>query len=102
MRLQGLDEHKVARVLKRQVDRLQHLISKEKLNAAHEKLLLEVTKEWVKIMEPASRSNSPQDCGPVQLVHDIPRPAHDLAPDDLSGDGRGRGGPTEYVGPYTR
>lgn len=85
MRFHGLDEHKIATVLRRQINRLQRLLSKKKLNAAQEKLLLEVTKECVKIMEPAARSNSPQDSGPIQLVHDIPRPTRNVEPDDPSG-----------------
>lgn len=84
MRFHGLDEHKIATVLRRQVNRLQRLVPKKTLNAAKEKLLLEVTKECVKIMEPAARSNSLQDSGPVQLVHDIPRPVRDFEPDDPS------------------
>ncbi len=86
MRFHGLDEHKIATVLRRQLNRLQRLISKRKLNVSHEKLLLEVMKECGKIMEPAARSSSPQDSGAVQLVHDIPRPVRDCEPDDPSGD----------------
>lgn len=86
MRLQGLDEHKITRVLRRQVNRLQRLISKNKLNAAHEKLFLEVLKECVKIMEPVARPNAPQDSAAFQLVHDIPRPAGEAtAPNAFSG-----------------
>lgn len=84
MRFHGLDEHKIATVLRRQLNRLQRLISKRKLNASHEKLLLEVTKECGKIMEPAARSHLPQDSGAVQLVHDIPRPVRDWEPDDTA------------------
>lgn len=84
MRFHGLDEHKIATGLRRQLNRLQRLISKTKLNAAHEKLFLEVTKECVKIMEPAARANSPQDSGTVQLVHDIPRPVRDFESTDFS------------------
>lgn len=82
MRFHGLDEHKIATVLRRQVNRLQRLISKKKLNAAHEKLQLEVLKECVKIMEPAARPNAALDSAAVQLVHDIPRPARDMASAD--------------------
>lgn len=46
MRAQGLDEHKVARVFNRQVNRLQRRPKPKKgLPAAQEKLLLEVLKE---------------------------------------------------------
>lgn len=85
MRLQGFDEHRIARVLKRQVNRIQRLVSKKRLNAAHEKLFLDVMKECVKIMEPAARANAPQESSAVQLVHDISRPARDPAMrDDFS------------------
>lgn len=77
MRFHGLDEHKITSVLRRQVNRLQRLISKEKLDAAQEKLFLEVLKECIKIMEPAARANVMQEPGGVQLVHDVPRPPRD-------------------------
>ena len=79
MRAQGLDEHKISKTLKRQVNRLQRLVPKKTLNAAKEKLLLEVLKECVKIMEPVSRANAAQDSTAFQLVHDIPRPPRDSA-----------------------
>jgi hypothetical protein len=76
MRSQGLDEHKVARVFNRQVNRLQRRAKPKKgLPAAQEKLLLEVLKECVKIMEPAPRANATPDSSTFQLVHEIPRPA---------------------------
>lgn len=79
MRCHGLDEHKITTVLRRQVNRLQRLMPKKTLNAAKEKLLLEVLKECAKIMEPAARANAPQDPSAFQLVHDIPRPVRDAA-----------------------
>lgn len=93
MRFHGLDEHKISKALRRQVNRLQRLVPKKTLNAAKEKLLLEVLKECVKIMQPAARANAPQDPNAFQLVHDIPRPprqassVHDAtAYDDPPGD----------------
>lgn len=85
MRLQGLDEQKITGVLRRQVNRLQRLISKDKLNAAQEKLLLEILKECAKILEPAARASAPQDSSAVQLVHEIPRPPREpSAPESSS------------------
>jgi len=80
MRLQNLDEHKIAQVLKRQVNRLQRLVPKKKLSTAQEKLLLEVLKECAKIMEPASRANATQEPSAFQLVHEIPRPPRQASP----------------------
>lgn len=76
MRTQGLDEHKVARVFNRQVNRLQRRAKPKKgLPAAQEKLLLEVLKECAKIMEPA-RANATQEPSAFQFVHEIPRPVN--------------------------
>src|SRR6185437_16029888 len=89
MRAQGLDEHKVARVFNRQVNRLQRRAKPKKgLPMAQEKLLLEVLKECAKILEPASRANAAQDSSvPFQLVHEIPRPTRPAIPmgDSFSG-----------------
>ena len=75
MRLQGLDEHKIASVLKRQVNRFQRLVPKKKLSAAHEKLLLEILKECVKILDPAARGSTASEVpATVVLNHQIPRP----------------------------
>ncbi len=75
MRAQGLDEHKIARVFNRQVNRLQRRAKPKKgLPAAQEKLLLEVLKECAKIMEPSSRASAAQEPSAFQLVHEIPRP----------------------------
>ena len=85
MRSQGLDEHKVARVFNRQVNRLQRRAKPKKgLPSAQEKLLLEVLKECAKILEPAPRANAAPDSSAFQLVHEIPRPAIPMG-DSVSG-----------------
>ena len=81
MRAQGLDEHKIARVFNRQVNRLQRPSkTKNKLPLPQEKLLLEAIKECVKIMEPAARGNAAQEAGAIHLVHNIPRPPRQAGP----------------------
>jgi hypothetical protein len=75
MRLLGLDEHRIARVLKRQVNRFQRLVPKKKLSIAHEKLLLEILKECAKIIDPTTRGGAASEVpATVVLNHQIPRP----------------------------
>lgn len=76
MRQQGIDEHKIAFLFNEQVDRLRNAAAGEdsKKPAPEEKLILDVLKECVKIIDPEARASTADGPSIIQLNHQVPRP----------------------------
>lgn len=91
MRQQGIDEHKIAFCINEQVDRLRGVATEsenEKKPAAEEKMILDVLKECVKIIDPAARAGAAAEAPAFVLSHQVPRPNRDETASNGHSNGR--------------
>lgn len=77
MRIEGMDERAVAKTYKSLLER-----KSAQDTTQDAKLLLEIARDCVEILEPAHESDEIPANAIVQLIHNVPRPERDVTPED--------------------